>query len=342
MSEPTDKGPNDISSRQRLEPNAVGPYKDRLAIYREQLTILLNQRVQFGNHVPPHVLMQINDVRYQVQRIKITLRDSGYFVEDHPDDEDSLVSVDEYLNTRAAEFYSKGVQAHLVGKIWDAKNYYERTLALDPYYPGVKEKLYLLRKEIELRKDRSISNNESPNSVDIWSLKEKISEFSSSKLTKYDNRLVWRVIPYKTNFVNFIKPSLPSLLNFNLQCTYSVPNSPNDLVSGITFRHNDSGYLFFGINIQYNDFICYRNNMITKEIEYIIKWKTSNYINTQNNNILTVNANENKIRLFINGQLSASIIDDNPKLGGTAICLDILDRNELIELEVINYTLEEI
>jgi hypothetical protein len=160
MSEgPIDHESDSVNNQYHM-PSYVDHYKARLNTYRENLGVLLEQRITFGSYAPAHIIMQIRDIRREIQYLKITLHQSGYVVDDHPDDEESLTNISASAKAKAAELYSLGIQAHLQGKLWEAENYYQQAKELNPYHPGLKEKLFLLQRE--MRQTGSIFNDSSP------------------------------------------------------------------------------------------------------------------------------------------------------------------------------------
>jgi hypothetical protein len=88
----------------------ISAQRERLAIYRRDLALYLNQRAQYGSAlVPPIIENNIHDARSYIHRIKRILREWHVAVEDHPDDDpDSLFNPVAEADLSGAAHATKG------------------------------------------------------------------------------------------------------------------------------------------------------------------------------------------------------------------------------------------
>src|SRR5215210_442692 len=78
-----------------LDPDTIAQQLTLLATHRRTLAHLLQQAAQYGGEVfaPPQTANGIAEARAEIQRIKAILRESGFQVEDEPNDEAPLQGV---------------------------------------------------------------------------------------------------------------------------------------------------------------------------------------------------------------------------------------------------------
>lgn len=70
-----------------LDHETIAIQQQRLLTHRRTLAALLDQYTRLGDYTPPHVILEIEDIRASIARIKRTLRAHSVAVDDLPDDE---------------------------------------------------------------------------------------------------------------------------------------------------------------------------------------------------------------------------------------------------------------
>src|SRR5687767_5314501 len=70
-----------------LDQEAIAQQLELLAAHRRTLAVYLRQQAELGVLAPPELVNGIEEVRAEIGRIKMALREGGVAVEDAPNDE---------------------------------------------------------------------------------------------------------------------------------------------------------------------------------------------------------------------------------------------------------------